>query len=251
MASFLLNTLSTTAVSAALLAALVWLCRAWIAERLKNAVKHEYDRELEAYRSALSLVYSASGEGQKFAMEARLRAFDRLWKAVLAVRNNTGMITTFLDVLTVEEYKEIKNHPDFLAMVGTLDQKQIVEMTPDRDVEEVRPYVGEIVWALFFGYQALNMRIVFLTWLASTKDEDKIHWYRDSAMRSLLKAALSGEELQQFDQTNIGKIALFRRLIESKILWHWHRLISGAEFGDEALVQTRAISEAIGRIGRP
>jgi len=123
-------------------------------------------------------------------------------------------------------------------------------MTPDAGIEEARPYVGEIVWALFFAYQALNIRIVLLAWLASTKDEDKIHWYRDPAMRNLLRASLSPEELRQFDQASVGKIALFRRLIESKILWHWDRLKSGAILGDEAIAQAQAIFEATSRLGR-
>lgn len=250
MPSFLLSVISTTAVSTALLAALAWLLRSWIGERLKNAIRHEYDRDIESYKSVLALVHSATAEGQKAAIEMRMRAFDRVWKAILALRNNTGAITTFLDHFTVDEYKELKDHKTFVALVGELDDSRIQKMMPDLGVEETRPYVGEVVWALFFVYQALNIRIVLLSWQASEKDENKIHWYRDRYTRSLLEAALNPDELQKFDSAQIGKVSYFRRVIESKILVHWHRLISGAEFGDEALKQAEKILEAADRIGR-
>ena len=46
--------LSSAFVSAALCASLVWLCRSWIGERLKGAIKSEYDLKLEAYKNQLS-----------------------------------------------------------------------------------------------------------------------------------------------------------------------------------------------------
>lgn len=244
MEEFLIEALGTTAVSSALLLGLAWLFRTWITERLKNAVKHEYDREIEAYRSTLALVQSATAEGQRAAVEARIEAFDRLWRAMLAVRDNTGAITTFLDILTVDEYSQLKDHSDFQNLVGDLNQQRVQAMIPDSRLEEVRPYVGEYLWALFFAYQAVHLRIVFLAWSAATEDHEKIHWHQDSGIRQLLKVILSSEELEQFDETGLGKIALFRRLAESKVLAEWRRLLSGAAAGDEAMEQGQRILKA-------
>ena len=129
-ATYLWDLLSTAAVTAALLVAVAWLLRSSITERLKNAVKHEYDREIESCKSVLMLIHSATAEGQKAAIEARMRAFDRIWKAMLALKNNTGNITMFLDILMVEEYKTLKNHDDFVAIIGTLDNVKIQKMMP-------------------------------------------------------------------------------------------------------------------------
>lgn len=248
LGTFLVDVLSTAAVTGLLLAAVAWLLRSWITERLKNAVKHEYDREIESYKSVLSLVHSATAEGQKAAIEARMRAFDRIWKAMLALKNNTGSITLFLDILTVEEYKTLKNHKDFIAIVGTLNDVKIQKMMPDPNIEEARPYVGEVVWSHFFVYQAFNMRIVVLAWWSTSKDEDKINWHRDTATRGLLAAALTPDELAKLDALQIGKIDYVRRTIEMKVLKSWHRLISGAEFGDEALKHAQTILEAASNV---
>ena len=104
MESFVSSALSSAAVGGLLIAAAAWLMRAWIIERLSRAIKHEYDRDLEAYRTAIASTVAATAEGQKAAIEKRLDAFDRIWRAMLALRNNTGSITTFLDILTVKEY---------------------------------------------------------------------------------------------------------------------------------------------------
>ena len=66
----------------------------------------------------------------------------------------------------------------------------------------------------------------------------------------MLKAVLTKSEMDRFDATQIGKIALFRRMIESKLLRHWQRLVSGAEFGDEALGQAMEILAATNQLGK-
>jgi hypothetical protein len=45
--------LSSLTVSAALTASLVFLARSWIGERLKNAIKHEYDQKMETFKAQL------------------------------------------------------------------------------------------------------------------------------------------------------------------------------------------------------
>lgn len=246
----MLDTLASAAAGGSLIAALAWLLRSWITERLSQSIKHEYARDIEAYKNAMVSAISASAEGQKAAIEGRMRGFDRVWKAMLAVRKNTGPITTFLDILTVDEYKAIKNHTHFQAIVGDLDQERIMKMIPDQDVEEVRPYVGEVVWALFSVYQAVNLRIVLLAWWSSDRDEEKIHWYKDTLTRDLLALALTKEELKKFDALPMGKIDYVRKAIEIKVLAAWQRVISGAELGDEALLQAHKILEASSKVGR-
>lgn len=53
MSDFILNFLGSAVVSAVLSSFVVWLSRAWISERLKNAIKHEYDEKLESHKAQL------------------------------------------------------------------------------------------------------------------------------------------------------------------------------------------------------
>lgn len=53
MQEFFITVITSASVSAALAAALVWLSKTWIGERLKNAIKHEYDQKLELHKAQL------------------------------------------------------------------------------------------------------------------------------------------------------------------------------------------------------
>jgi len=236
---FALNVLSTTVISGGLLAFVAWLLRSWITERLKNAIKHEYDRDMEAYKSVLSLVHTATAEGQRAAIEARLKAFDRIWAAILALRNHSGAITTFLDAMTVSDYARTKNNPQFQKLLSGIGATRLEKMNPDLQVEEARPYVGEIVWALFFAYQAIHIRIELL--ITTGTDTEVVNWYTDTANSAFIKAVLDASEAQAFESIQFGKIAFFRRTVEAKILMHSKKLISGAQHGDEAAEQAQAI----------
>jgi hypothetical protein len=53
MTEFALNLLTSAALSLVLSGFVVWLTKAWISERLKNAIKHEYDEKLESHKAQL------------------------------------------------------------------------------------------------------------------------------------------------------------------------------------------------------
>jgi hypothetical protein len=50
---FLLEVITAAGVSAILTGLLLWLTKSWISERLKNAIKSEYDQKLETHKSQL------------------------------------------------------------------------------------------------------------------------------------------------------------------------------------------------------
>ena len=53
MSDFSLQLLSSAAASVFLSGLLVWLTKSWISERLKNAIKNEYDEKLETHKAQL------------------------------------------------------------------------------------------------------------------------------------------------------------------------------------------------------
>jgi len=53
MSDFLQFLIASVSVSVFLSGLLVWLFRTWISERLKNAIKHEYDQKLETHKAQL------------------------------------------------------------------------------------------------------------------------------------------------------------------------------------------------------
>jgi hypothetical protein len=84
---FLVTIISSAAVSSVLAGLLIWLTKSWISERLKNAIKNEYDEKLESHKSKLkaqtdveieklksSLSITAAKQGIKFSTLHKDRA---------------------------------------------------------------------------------------------------------------------------------------------------------------------------------
>jgi hypothetical protein len=244
----------------------VWLIKEWIGVRLKSGIQHEYDVKLEKHRTLLraeqeraildiktamardaafnATAHASFAEGQKASMERKLTAIDTLWAAVLRARASAPPVLHFIDLLHVDEYRdEGRKHPAFRELTEGLSEKTITAAMVS-DVEGIRPYVGEYLWALFGSYQAIFLRAAFL--LAMGRDDPaKMEWQKDSGIKSLLQAVLSATELQEFERTRFAKITWLRRVIEGKILAAMAQVISGEKFGEESLERARAMQHQI------
>jgi len=268
MNDFVLTILSSAVVSGALAAMLVWLSREWISTRLKASIQHEYDQKLESLKaqlkaesdvalvalrasierqaSLLAAAHSSFAEGQKAAMERKLQAVDTLWCKVLQMRARLPALLGFIDILTVDEYKGIKDHKTFRQLSEGWSTEKISELV-DNSVEQVRPYIGEFIWAVFYSYQAVMLRILFLLH-AGRDDAEKLEWHKDTGTSQLVRAVLTDTEFQEFEETRFGKIMWLQRKFEAKILKAAHMLISGEQFGTQALEQARRIQERIAEL---
>ncbi len=268
LTDFLITLLTSAGASLALSAAAVFLARNWISERIQQSIKYEYDQKLahlnaelrtESEKNALILKSSIERESeklrfaaasvsqtQKVAIERRLAALETLWDGVLAARNNIPAIMSFIDILTVDEYKSMKDHKDFKALVGELSNEKIAAMYADNvgSRERVRPYVGEYTWALVSTYQSTILRTALLLYM-SKEDEKKLNWHLDSGINQLLRSAMTESEVKEFEETKIGKVGWIQRKFESKILTAMQIVISGEQFGEEALRQAQLMEEKV------
>ena len=258
--------ISNIITSSAVSGLLIWLSREWISARIKGSIQHEYDQKLEAHKARLkaenefslleirtalereaalhAAAYASFSEGQKAAMERKLKAFDRLWEKLLQFRNSLPPVLMIMDCMSVEEYKEAKQHQDFQQLTGELSIEKIKNIFSDKQgsVEKVRPYVGGYMWAIFFSYQTIMIRILVELYFG-LDDAEKVEWYKDSVVRQLIKSILTTIELQEFDGLTFGKLKWLQNSLESKILSTSRKVISGETFGTESLEQARLIQE--------
>ncbi|MDP2279388.1 MAG: hypothetical protein Q8K51_14320 [Nitrospirota bacterium] len=265
---FTLSLLSAAGVSAALSGAVIWLARNWIGERLRNSIKHEYDLKLSALNNELRtqadaqaaqlkasiereaekirFATSSIGESQKAAITRKLDGIDTLWTGVLSARENVPAIMSFIDILTVDQYLSMGDHSDFKQLVGDLSPEKLAKMFKDNvgSLERVRPYVGEYLWAVFSTYQALITHVVLLIQMGE-KDPQKLNWHKDSGIRQLLASSLTEQEVAEFEGTQIGKVGWLQRNYEAKIIQAMQKVISGQEFGEEALKQAQEMEAKI------
>lgn len=263
-----LSLLSAAGVSVALSGAVIWLSRNWIGERLKNSIKYEYDLKLSAVNNELKtqadiqaaqlkasiekeaekirFATSSIGESQKAAIIRKLDGIDVLWSGVLKIRENVPVVMSFIDILPEDTYLSMADAPQFKQMVGELSAEKLTQMFKDNigSLERVRPYVGEYLWAIFSTYQVLITHIVLLIQMGE-KDPEKLNWHQNNGIRQLLYSSLSSQEVAEFDAIKIRKVAWLQRNYESKILQAMQKVISGQEFGEEALKQAQDMEEKI------
>lgn len=265
---FLVTLLSSAGVSFVLASILIFLSRNWLSERLRHSIKHEYDlkltyiknelkaesdkntlllkRSIETEAEKLRLANASINETQKIAIERKLSAIEILWEGVLAVRKNIPSIIGFIDILTEDEYSSLKDRPDFQKIVGDISHEKIIQIHEENigSRERVRPYVGEYTWALASTYQAIILRISLLIKMGQD-DNKKLNWHLDSGIRQLINSALSEDEITEFDNTKIGKIKWIQRIFEFKILSAIQIIVSGEQFGEEALKQAQKMEEKV------
>ncbi|HCO22470.1 MAG TPA: hypothetical protein DIT97_05180 [Gimesia maris] len=67
--------LASAGVSSVLTGLILWLTKSWITERLKNAIKHEYDQKLETHKAELKALHDIALEQMK--SDLRLNAFQQ------------------------------------------------------------------------------------------------------------------------------------------------------------------------------
>jgi hypothetical protein len=242
---------------------LTLVLKEWISTRIKSSIQHEYDQKLETHKTQLkteqelailsiktalareaafhAAAHASFVEGQKAAMERKLSAVDRLWSCVVQFRSDLPAGLHVLDVMTADEYKGTKDHPTFQKLAGDLSKESLVHLTTlTPDIEKVRPFIGEYIWAVFWCYQAILARILVLLQTGRT-DAEKLEWYKDTGTRNLIKEVLMPAELAEFDSTTFGKRSWLQRRLESKLLGATHRIISGESFGAESLEQASLI----------
>ncbi|TLU83866.1 MAG: hypothetical protein FDX30_06235 [Chlorobium sp.] len=253
-------------ISSLVTALLLWLTREWMSNKLKNSISHEYDEKLENYKAYLkkendllllniknrfereTTIHNIAGisisEVQKVVVSRKIEAIESLWHEVLRIKKNMPSIKLILDIITIDEYKTIINNNYFKKELEKLDEKEIIKMMGDLNepTEKNKIYIDNNVWALFFAYRAIMVRIVLLMTKVKV-DPGMIEWFNDELIQNLLLSVLSPEENIEYKEIKISKISWLQEKIETKILDRIQIILSGKDFGKEAVIQSKMIIE--------
>jgi hypothetical protein len=113
---FAVTVISSAAVSAMLSGLLLWLTKTWVSERLKNAIKAEYDTKLESHKAQLKSEYDTKLESHKSELKAKSDLeLERLKSnlSIAASQRNTAfsqLQTRRVDVIANTYAKLMKLH---------------------------------------------------------------------------------------------------------------------------------------------
>jgi hypothetical protein len=268
--AFALATLASAGASAVLLAILGWLLRSWIGERLRASIKHEYDDRLEKLKAELKSqgdgqlaslksemdrqaeklrIASASfAEMQKATVTKKIEAVDDLWQTIISGRKSLPDILQLLDRIDIPRL-DGKALANVTLMADAFDSEQAVTLVNDLfgDVQKHRPFLGEPIWTMFSIYQSILCRILYLLAL-DPENPNRLTWYMDEEAQRLINLGFGEDFLEEMQSLKVGRMNSLRERFERSILDVVNKLLTGQEFGAEALAHASRISEEISKI---
>jgi hypothetical protein len=168
---FLITVISSVAVSSVFSGLLLWVTKLWISERLKNAIKSEYDQKLESHKSQLkaqndieveklksSLNITAAEQGVMFSTLHRNRA-EVIAETYALVRDAYNRVVEFSSHNTQENRERvegsIKNLTDYYPKRRIFISYEVANKIDRLRVELSR--IVEDINAADFDYDSTSM----------------------------------------------------------------------------------------------
>ena len=162
-----------------------------------------------------------------------------------------------LDISYPQEYEKMWTSKVFKDLVGDISIQSVTKELSDDVVDEVRPFVGETCYSLYFCYRAIFGRIAIKLsedvpagkvsrWLrTNTLGGRKVsRWFEDQYTRTLLSTALADHELKTLDGLQLGKLRWLTEAFENKILEQMNEITSGRTSTEEGIEQARRVLAA-------
>lgn len=250
-----------------------WLGKVW-AERiyLKNSsyynkelekLKNYYAIELEQLKSEisqrqdlLSTSLNAFSSGYTSSRERTLVAIETLWKKVLEIRGQVLGVTFFYSILLPSEYLEVASNET---------NKVIPKINPDEfensfiqmstELDELRPFLGESLYRLYYIYRAFAYRQAFKVLRRKVKEiiyewDKDFDGKEDSAMYQTLKEVLTEEELQVIIRNSqpFAPVQGILNAIELKIVAEMNEWIFGRQLAKMSIEEQQRISKLLNSI---
>ena len=249
MWNLILSVAVSVAASSAVTAGLVFILKTYIGEKIKKSIEHEYAVAMERLRAdnaqqqSVQAVATASLVASRQAShDRRLTAIETLWSAILRLKEMTPTVAVLADTVLETEYGKLADNAMLAAALNEVSEQQVSQQNESvKEVESARLYIGERLFLYFFIYRAVTFRIAYL-FDRGRKEGRVFPWYRDSGIRQLLSHALSQEEMVVFDQQKFGQLNWVQAVIETKLLQHADRVISGQESAEFGLNQALKIA---------
>lgn len=121
MSPFVIQLISSAAASSILAAAIVWLSKSWISERLKNAIRHEYDQKLETHKAQLHA--QSSIEMERLRAQLNISASEHAFRFERLHERRAAAIARLYSRL-VESYWKASSFASPVERAGEPDKNQ-------------------------------------------------------------------------------------------------------------------------------
>ncbi|MEM9617820.1 MAG: hypothetical protein AAF936_07650 [Pseudomonadota bacterium] len=242
MSELLFSTGIASIGSALVISFVIWLGRNWFTSKIVKGVEHRFDIKLEEFKSKLSAqtsrelsVHGAAVSAQMLGAEKRIEAIQKLWNSICKIRNRDYRPFALLSFLTEDEYIEriTSGDPEYAIPDSKEEAFKYIKFTESLNLEELRPFITQKLWQLYFVYRAIAGRLIFLEGQCSNGRSECI-WYRDEHIRHILAYALTAEQIKDTTTQTFKDPAKVIDAVEWQILSEMHKIANGEMFGHES-----------------
>jgi len=242
----MLTAVYASSATLVLFMAAAFLSRHLILERLRNAVAHEYALKLETHKAevaamnlraietlktdaahqqaVLTATVSTLSAAHIVGHQRTLDSIAILWKETRRVADWLPGYASRSDILLDTE---LGDDVMFQALIAQADEhEQVTSLIGQSHAEDVRPFVGEYLYAYFFAYRAFTGRIAAKL-LDSHRAGRATLSHDDPYTVQLLSAVLGTETVKVLRLDLPGRIRRAQAAIESHMVEHIAKVLSG------------------------
>lgn len=221
-------------------------------QRIIKSWNMKNQRELETLRNnqaetqlMLKDTISTITSSQSLLQERRIEAVDKLWKAILAMKQHYSPVTFFFTILLPHEYKEALKNSEIFEGLRKIDDAYITNYPSEvEELEKFRPYLGETLWLYFFIYRAILGRLAILVkWLKDGKDIGD--WRQDNGIQQHLKAVLEKDEINGFMKLSPMDIYYTLNILDGKVLKEISYILSGQKSSLESFENSKELRKML------
>lgn len=231
---------------------IAWLGKLWL-ERTLERERHSREREFEKLKSDQQLAVSsqlerlradlsqqqatigasmgAASAAAGLGYKERLKAVESMWRATRCQRNSAVSAITYWDL--IYSFKKgqaltAKGKAHFRELLNVKDLSERCK-SQDEEAEALRPFLGEELWSLYYGYRMLIGRASVPLAIALSNNEEPEDFFADKDIHRLLQRILTPEEQQEYAVVESERLQWLLSRFESKIMAAAERFISGRQ----------------------
>ncbi len=196
-----------------------------ISKKLDARWKHVYERDIERFKDRMeqdrlvsNTALSSLNAASSAANPKIVAAVESVWAAMLKLREASSDTGYFADLTTKEEWCGLPSRPRqaervlAIAEGGAARQRLMEELAA---VENVRPFVGELIWSMFFVYRALVLRVAVII-ERNLSRRTLPYWYEDNGIQEFTRPLLTTEEIALVERYPINRHRQLTAMAEAK-----------------------------------
>ncbi len=253
-----------------LLALVLYLARNLLEVRLKNSVKHDYDRKIELLKtdlrnseesfkaelkvkeSQIDALRSGALSGlvnrQAALYERRLEAVNQLWGAITSLQS-AKTISLKMSAINFETAEKISaDDPRVREMFEVLAKGFDANSMDTKEASLARPFISPLAWALFSAYASIiSYAVLKIMLLQKGLGKNLINV---EAIMELVKVALPHQK-NYIEEHGPDALHYLLEELENKILSELEKILNGEESDKESVKQAALILKETNRFITP